>query len=191
MYTQLKIKENTTLNNLTNEQIVTETNKLKNKTKEVGIRLINHCNEIEEIAELTQINLDKQTNCMETITTDLSKLDKKIKESKTLAKQFSSWFSIFRSTEKKTEYIFKEETQEKKKQILPKKKQEQEYSFESDDPANEIAKVLECKIQKIEQYANGYTNTLNKQTSLIEDIDNKISKSECDIQKVSHKIKKF
>jgi hypothetical protein len=193
MNNKLKIKENTALNNITDEQIVAEIKKLKNKTKEVGIRMMKHCDDIEDIAEITQNTLDGQTECMETIITDLTELDAKVKESKSLTKQFSSWFGIFRSTKRKTEYVFKEEEkkEEKKKQNIPEKKQNEEYDFDSDDPANEIAKALESRIDKFEQYANGYNKTLKKHGDLIEVIDDKISKSECDIQKVSHKIKKY
>lgn len=194
MSKQLKSQQFSKLNSMTDEQIITETENVKNKTREVGIRMMKKCDETEDIAELSQIMLDEQTSCMETISENLDELDTKVQESKSLAKQFASWFSLFRSTKTThTQYIIKDEKtkDEKTKRALPEKKEKQEYKFTSDDPAEEIAQKLEERMDVFARYANSYNEILKKQAPLLETIADKVDKSDCDIRNVTNVIKKY
>lgn len=194
MSKQLKSQPFSKLNSMTDEQIIKETENIKDKTREVGARMLKKCDETEDIAELTQIMLDEQTNCMETISDNLDELDMKVKESKSLSQQFASWFSIFRSTKTRTtHYVIKEEKtkEEKIKRTLPEKKEKKEYEFKSDDPADEIAEKLNERLDIFARYATNYNETLKKQAPLLDTIADKVDKSDCDIKNVTKTIKKF
>jgi len=182
---------------ITNEQIIKETEKeienIKNKTREAGVRIFKKCDEMENVAEFTDIMLDDQTDCMRTISSNLDVLDEKIKESKSLAKQFGSWFGIFNSTRPiVTEHMLKNEnTNTDNHRKFSENKTSQNYEFNSDDPAEEIAKKLEERIDKIEKYAIGYNQKLKTQDQLINKISDKVDKSNYDIRNVTKIIKKY
>lgn len=193
MNTQLKIKENIKINNFTNEQVLEETENIKNKTRDVGMRILKKCDETENIAELTKIMMDDQTKSAENIIENLNELDNHIKESKSLVKKLSNWFSIFQYSKKSTtEYIIKEEkVLNNSKLKLPQKKENVKYEFNSNDPAEEIAIKLEERLDKFALYAENYKNILEKQKPLLNTIDEKINKSDCDVKNVTKTIKKF
>lgn len=189
---KFKPQEFSKLNSLTDDQVLQKTENVKNKTREVGTRILKKCDETEDLAELTQIMLDDQTNSMERITDNLDDLDIKIKESKSLVKQFGSWFSIFGSTKTThTQYVIKEEKNEKIKHSLPEKKEMKEYEFKSDDPTEEIAERLSERMDVFARFANGYNETLKKQTPMIDIIGDKVEKADCDIKNVTKVLKKY
>jgi hypothetical protein len=177
----------------TDDQLIKETENIKNKTREVGVRILKKCDETEDLAEITQYMLDDQTRCMETIIENLDELDTKVKESKSLAKQFKSWFGIFKSTKSITQYVVKEEKviEEKNNKRLPEKKERKEYEIVSDDPADEIAEKLSERLDIFAKYADGYKETLAKQSPLLDIMSDKVDKSDCDIKNINNKIKRY
>ncbi len=190
----IKTLKHEKINTMSEEEISKEIEIVKNKTREAGIRMLHKCDETEDVAEITQIMLDDQKNCTETIVENLNELDQKVKESKSLSKQFASWFSIFRSTKTTaTHYVIKEEkpNNEKNHNMLFEKKEKQKYEFNSEDPAEEIAEALEKKLDKLIIYANGFNESMNKQKALLDEIEDKIGKSDCDVKNVTRIIKKY
>lgn len=182
------------LSGMSGEEITKATEEIKNKTREVGKRIMKKCDETEDLAELTEIMLDDQTKSMESIIDNLTELDQKVQESKSLVKQFASFFGIFQSTKQNsTHYVIKNEkyASEKNKNIMPEKKEKQNYDFKSDDPAEEIAIALEQKIDKLAMHANKFNSKINKQQPLLDDMSNKIEKSDCDIKNVTKTIKRY
>lgn len=173
--------------------VLKEIENVKDKTRKVGARMLKKCDETEELAEFTQFILDSQTDQIQTINENLDELDEKIKESKSLTKKFSSWFSIFGSSTSKTQYIVKNDKKIKDvtEKKLPEKKEQKEYNFMSDDPADEIASALSERIDKFANYAQNYNKSLMKQSPMLDTVGNKIEKSDCDIKNISKTIKKF
>lgn len=175
------------------KRVLKEIETVKDKTRKVGARMLKKCDETEEVAELTQFVLDSQTDQIQSINDNLDELEEKVKESKSLTKKFSSWFSIFGSNNSKTHYVVKNtnETKSAPERKMPEKKEPKEYNFLSDDPADEIASALYERVDKFAMYAQNYNKSLTKQSPMLDTIGNKIEKSDCDIKNISKTIKKF
>jgi hypothetical protein len=188
------IKDNrTNLSGMTNEQVISATEDIKDKTRQTGSRILRRLDETDELGNIIQDELDEHTDSMIRTTQNLDDLDVKVQESKTLAKKFKSWFGLF-STTKSTPIPIQSTIHEPKsvrEKYIRVKKDDSEYEITSDDPADEIATKVMEKLEKLERHAQGFNEKLTKQVPLLDEISNKIDKSDCDIKATSAIIKRY
>jgi len=177
---------------MTDEQVISATEDIKNKTRQAGSRILRRLDETDELGDLIQSELDENTDSMTRTLQHLDDLDVKVQESKTLVKKFGSWFSIF-STTKITPVQLPVIQEVKPIREIPihVKKSDNDYEITSDDPADEIATKVFEKLEILERHAQRFTATMNSQTPMLDEMDNKINKSDCDIKSTNDKIKQY
>lgn len=184
---------NNFLRTMNDEEIIKETNKIKDQTRQVGIRILNHSDDIINLASSTKLVLDDQTKSMESIIDELNIIDTKVKESKSLTKRFKSWFWIFYPSESKNIKPSNTKTRRNSHENKTEKKiyNKEDYKFDSDNPADEIADKLSQNLDIIGNYANDFNTTLKKQSPMLDQIHDGISKSDSEIKNITNKIKSY
>lgn len=178
----LKLKMNA------DEKTIEQIEELKNETKKIGMRIFTHCDQIENLANSTEVVLNDQTQQIETIIENLDEVNEKLKESKSLTKKFSSWFGIFMQNTNTNNCTQKLKTHSHVNSKPPVKT---EIEFVSNDPAEEIAEKLFEKLELFESHANNFNRTLKKQNLLINTIEEKVEESEADLKNINKKVKKL
>jgi hypothetical protein len=180
------------LTGMTDDKIISETEDIKNKTRQAGSRILRRLDETDELGDLIQRELDENTCSMTRTLQHLDNLDIKVQESKTLVKKFGSWFGIFSTTKIRTvqQPVILEAKPIREIPIYV-KKSDDDYKITSDDPADEIATKVFEKLAILERHAQRFTDTMNSQTPMLDEMSNKIDKSDCDIKSTNAKIRRY
>jgi hypothetical protein len=173
------------------DEIVNETNNLRDLTRESGYKILQDLDSIEDISNVTKKVITENTERLEDINDELNKINTKIKKSKKLIHIFNSLF-ICCITQSSDEIIktnkLKESTKSKEIIELHNKVK---YDLSSEDPAEQIAIIGINKLNNLENYVNDFNNELKKQNLMLDTIQDKTLTNISKIDNVTKQLKQI